>query len=281
MILLLNQLKIIRPLNIILGSLSVGISVFLLDVQNLLVEILKPAFVVIFFIAGSNIINDIFDVSSDKVNHPKRPLTSKTMSNRTAWFLCVLSYCLGVFFALTLPVLAKFIALVVVFPISILYTPVLKRIPVIGNITIALMLAAVFLFTEASIIGRVEKLWIPSFLAFGLTWIRELMKDIADLEGDRENMVKTFPVKYGIKASRNLFVILTMFLSLFSITPFIFGSYGLPYFIMLVSGVILPMCHIIFQLFQDNLDLYLYKSFSKSLKVITVAGMCAIFFSKY
>ena len=42
---------------------------------------------------------------------------------------------------------------------------------------------------------------IPSILAFGLTMLRELIKDIADIEGDKENNLKTLPIVIGEEKS--------------------------------------------------------------------------------
>ena len=43
-------------------------------------------------------------------------------------------------------------------------------------------------------------MWIPAWLAFGLSSIRELIKDIADVDGDKINGIMTFPVKFGINS---------------------------------------------------------------------------------
>jgi 4-hydroxybenzoate polyprenyltransferase len=48
------------------------------------------------------------------------------------------------------------------------------------------------------------------FLAFSLTFVRELTKDIQDIEGDEINEYRTFPIAYGFRKAKNL----TLFLLL-------------------------------------------------------------------
>ena len=79
--------------------------------------------------------------------------------------------------------LSQWIALGLVLPLIIFYTPILKSIPLIGNIVISLMLGLVFIYTEVVVSGSLEHSMIPAILAFSLTLIREIVKDIQDIDG--------------------------------------------------------------------------------------------------
>ena len=86
----------------------------------------------------SNILNDIFDINIDKKNQPHRPLPSARISLWGAWTYMFSIYFLGIYMVFTLTPLASKIALLLVLPALVLYTPFYKRIPLLGNIVVVL-----------------------------------------------------------------------------------------------------------------------------------------------
>ena len=56
---------------------------------------------------------------------------------------------------------------------------------------------------------KTEPLIIPALLAFGLTLIREIVKDLADIKGDKSAGLMTFPIVYGKKKTIILCTILS------------------------------------------------------------------------
>ena len=190
-------------------------------------------------------------------------------------------YLLGIFASNFLHPLGQRIALLIAFPIITLYTPLFKPHPLLGNLCIGFMLGLVFLFTESSIFGSVDKLWIPFLLATTLSIIRELCKDAEDIEGDAISNLHTFPRKYGLINTLRVIRLLSLLLCLISIIPFIHGNYGIIYLIILIIGVIIPLLYgTLFSLNNKSLSSD-YSKFSKILKGIVIAGLTAIFTSKF
>ena len=93
---ILMLLKLIRPLNVLLGIISVLIiSSFSLNHINIVLTII----VVASFIASSNIINDLFDQQTDQINNRKKFFQSEII------YIYILLCCLlitGLFFSLQL-----------------------------------------------------------------------------------------------------------------------------------------------------------------------------------
>ena len=78
---LLVYIKILRPINMLLASLSVIITAYLTETLSKPTIIINAIIVVSLFVGASNILNDIFDVRIDKKNKPQRPLAAKKISS--------------------------------------------------------------------------------------------------------------------------------------------------------------------------------------------------------
>jgi 4-hydroxybenzoate polyprenyltransferase len=72
----------------------------------------------------------------------------------------------------------------------ILYTPIIKPTVFLGNIVVSYLLGSTFLFC-AEIFGNITLGIIPALLAFSFNLARELIKDIEDESGDKQNNIKT------------------------------------------------------------------------------------------
>ena len=164
-------IQILRPLNMILSLVAVFIAAWLID--GITSPLLPYAGLVVLCFAGaSNILNDVLDIHIDEINRPDRVLTSGRLQIRDALILMSILYALGIMAATYLQPSGRQIALIMVLPLLVLYTPLFKRLPFIGNLVVGSILGLVFLFTEGAIHGQVDKMWIPFCLATTLSTIR-------------------------------------------------------------------------------------------------------------
>ena len=138
------------------------------------------------------------------------------------------------------------------------------------------ILGLVFLFTEGSIYGTVDKMWIPFCLATWLSTIRELVKDASDIEGDSFAELQTYPGRYGLKSTYWLLKILSITLCLFALTPWIKGYYGNIYLILLIIFVELPILWSVFFQLNDSSTVIDYKRTACFLKGVIIGGMIVI-----
>ena len=236
---------------------------------------------VLCFAGASNILNDILDVHIDEVNCPQRVLTSGKLQIREALFLMSILYALGILAASYLHPLGRHIALILVLPLLVLYTPLFKRLPFIGNLVVGLILGLVFLFTEGAITGYVDKMWIPFCLATTLSTIRELVKDAADMEGDAVGNLQTFPRKFGLLATLWLLRILTLCLCFGAVIPWFEGWYGIYYFILLLAGVAIPSLYAVFIILNESSVIEDYIKTAQIFKGATIAGMIVILTTEF
>jgi geranylgeranylglycerol-phosphate geranylgeranyltransferase len=272
--------QILRPLNMILCLLAVLIAAFLTG--GLLSELLPYAILTVICFAGaSNILNDVLDVRIDRVNRPERVLPSGRLKILDALLLMGVLYGVGILACTYVQSLGRQIALITVLPLLVLYTPLFKRLPFIGNIVVGSILGLVFVFTEGAIHGNADKMWIPFFLATALSVIRELIKDGADMAGDYTANLKTFPQKFGLISTLWLLRLMTTALCFFAITPYTGGYYGIIYLITLILGVEIPLLYSMFIFLSEKSGPTDYIKASKILKGVTMAGMLVILSSRF
>ena len=268
-------INILRPLNLIFSALSVVITAYLTDNLNQTVIIMNGVMVVVSFAGASNILNDIFDINIDKMNQPHRPLPSGKISVWAALVYMLAIYFFGIYALFNLSELAIEIALVIVLPTLVFYTPLFKRIPLIGNMAVAAVLGMVFLFSEAAFTGTVSAMWTPAWLAFGLTFIRELIKDVEDVEGDKLYGAKTVPVVFGVDKSLYLVYLLIITFCILWWIPYFNNLYGNIYAISLLFTVEIPLILSIFFL-RKNPTSSGCAMISWATKWITLGGIVTI-----
>jgi 4-hydroxybenzoate polyprenyltransferase len=153
--------------------------------------------------AAGYVINDYYDMKIDFVNRPDRVVIGKSIHRRFAILLHGgLSFC-GVAIAIFLSWWIVAIHLLSVFLLWF-YSNLLKRLPVVGNLTVALLtglsLAVVtVLYEQYNFL-----VMIYAIFAFFMTLVREIIKDMEDLKGDNIYGCKTIPIVWGIRKTKNL-----------------------------------------------------------------------------
>jgi len=152
--------------------------------------------------AASNGLNQICDLTNDRINKPHRPLPSGKLTLERAWVFVGLTY--GVALAMVALVNRETFAIYVVAALAtVAYSaPPLrvKRHPVGSNLTIALirgwLLKVAGWAAVATVLHSIEP-WYIGFIYFVFLLGATTTKDFADIEGDRAAGCITLPVKFG------------------------------------------------------------------------------------
>ena len=269
-------IKLIRPVNFLITFVSVIVAGIIclngiFPAQIIFLAALSAALTS----ASGNIINDIFDIEIDKTNRPERPLASKKISKNSAMAF----YLTLILASLTLAWFINLSAFIIVLTTTIIlfiYSKYLKRFTLIGNIVIAFLTGLVFIFGGVAAENPSAAI-IPAVFAFLINLIREIVKDIQDVEGDKKAGVTTFPIRYGFKSSRLLILLLTLLLILFTFFPFITKLYKIEFFI-LVMVIVNPVLVYCLKLLFENNSLKNLSKVSNLLKIDMVIGLIAIYF---
>lgn len=159
------------------------------------------------FNAGSNALNQIYDLDIDRINKPNRPLPSGRLSIRAAWVFTVIAYVLTLVLAWAVAPGGRhecfWIVLIAVVATLIYSMPPLrtKQRGMWANITIAIprgVLLKVAGWSAVKTVVGLEPWFIGSI--FGLFLLgASTTKDFADMEGDARGGCRTLPIIYGVR----------------------------------------------------------------------------------
>lgn len=223
--------------------------------------------------AGGYVINDYFDVKIDRINRPDNLVVTRIISRDTAMHLFYGLTAVGVIAGTVVAWWAHSWTLLftyVVIPgLLWFYSASYKRMFLIGNLVVAFASAIVPLLVAIAnadylhhlyqnalayspIVGELY-VWTGGFAAFAflLTWVREIVKDIEDIEGDREMECRNLPIVWGDKVAKIIATILLVVIAtlivyiLFAVLPFSHEWKSLPTRYV-VFGLIVPiLCSIV------------------------------------
>jgi geranylgeranylglycerol-phosphate geranylgeranyltransferase len=180
-------------------------------------------------------INDYFDREIDRVNRPDRPIPRGAVSPREALAFSLVLFGGAVLLALTLPVPAIGIAVVNLLAL-VAYTEFFKGLPGLGNALVGYLTGSTFLFGGAAVGGRLESVFVLFALASLATFAREVVKDVEDVAGDREEGLRTLPIAYGERRSLELAAVVLALAVLASPAPYLLGTFGLPYLLIVLPA---------------------------------------------
>lgn len=269
---------IIRPVNVLITFLVVVVgAVICIEESYSPKSIILAAISAALTAAAGNVINDILDREADKINHPARPIPAGKLSTKHAVF----EYLILVITANIIALLIHQLAFIIVFLTTILlflYSNKLKKIPLLGNIIVAYMTGMAFIFGGV-VVGNPYGALIPALFAFLINLIRELVKDIQDIEGDKKVNLKTWPIKHGIKSSKYLILFFTLLLFISTIIPFIYQIYKIEFFVIVIIIVNPVMIYFIKNLYKDD-SLKNLNKLHNMLKLNMVFGLIAILLGK-
>ncbi len=244
---LYQHLKLLRPLNIITSGLAMVISSAILEGFSDTRILMLTVSIVMLFTAAANALNDAMDYEIDLVNKPLRPIPLGAVTIKNSLFISFILFSLGSVLCLQLSDSAIIIGVFIAMPMMIFYSISLKSKYFIGNIAVSLILSMSFLFSGAAY-GSISLVWTPMLLAFSLTFVREIVKDVSDIIGDQNQGLKTYPIINGVHKSARLIVVLCVLVGLGSLYPYLSGDYGINYIVTLFIGVEIPLMVVVFLL---------------------------------
>lgn len=272
---LLAHIKLFRPLNLTISAATVILSGYVLGGLANGQLVIAAVLVVVFLNAAANALNDYMDYETDLMNRPERPLSTGMVKRNTALMGSILLFVLGTACTYWLPYSAKLVAVGIALPIMVLYSLRLKSLPLVGNISVASVLSLAFIFSGAAF-GNVQPMIIPAVLAFGLTLARELVKDIADMEGDKKAGINTFPVLLGLAPAISLSVFFCVLVGLAALVPYWVGIFGWEYLLILILGVEIPLLASVVLMVKFPAISTAFRS-AQLLKFSTIMGLLAVY----
>jgi 4-hydroxybenzoate polyprenyltransferase len=217
--------------------------------------------------AVGNVLNDIWDEPGDRANaRADRPLAAGRVRRGTADLLVLWGTLVGLAgAALVSGTLVALAALCLVLMGA--YSPVLKRWGLPGNLTVAAV-AGFPLVYGALAVSRATTGLVPWVLAAWLHFGRELLKDLADVTGDRALLRRTIPIAWGeLRARRLARAVLIGFVPVSLVLPVLAG-YGVWYYPVAAAADVLVVAAV---LAGDRFDVSI-----RRLKLAMPVGVAAL-----
>lgn len=176
--------------------------------------------------AGGYVINNIMDQDTDEIAKPQNRVVGVSISEATAynWYIGLTIVGVGIGFYLSNVIYKPTFASMFILVATLLYVYAtnLKQIPVLGNIIVALLLSIsiiiialfdVFPATDSSNrtrMGEIFGILIDyAIFAFIINLIREMVKDMEDMDGDYQTGINTLPIAIGIQKTKIIVGVLT------------------------------------------------------------------------
>lgn len=250
-------------------------------------------FTTLIIAAAGYIINDVYDVEADKINKPTKVLVSRKITKKQANFLYNIFNGIGLLSGLYVAYIIDKLSFVAIFVITILllkvYNSDFKKWPLIGNIVVSLLVSLSILIVGVfDIIPAVTQnndvdqyyafrvLIDYAAFAFMFMLLREMVKDVEDVNGDKHMNMKTLPILLGRKRA-NYIIFGLSFVPLILITSYSFNSFSNVPFVLayMLIVVLLPLLYFMTKiLYAKSKKDYIFAS--RLLKFIMLLGMFSI-----
>jgi 4-hydroxybenzoate polyprenyltransferase len=184
--------------------------------------------------AAGYIINDYYDIKIDTINKPRRVVIGRMLRRRHAMVTHTAFNALGIGLGLLVGLKVAAVNLVAAFVLW-LYSNQLKRLPFIGNFTVALLTASSLLVIIVYVPRNGFLVVTFAVFAFFISLIREIIKDMEDLRGDATFGCQTLPIVWGIRRTKSLlYILIASFLVILFTLSFYLREWIVFYFTLFV-----------------------------------------------
>lgn len=239
--------------------------------------------------AAGYILNDSLDLEIDSINKPMRKgfaaLFSRAVSVNIFIIVSTIAILISFFLAESINNLMLGGVQVTAVALLAFYSSHLKKVMLLGNVVVALLSASVPLLAglyEPSFYPNFRYIFIYAGFAFLISFIREIVKDVEDIEGDKAVGRKTVPVVLGMSTTK---VILSVLIFITGITgaKFLanyFYGYAFISFWKILSGFEIPLVVLLVLVIRakEKKDFTLLSAVTKGVMVLGILTMLPLWY---
>lgn len=308
---MLAVFKLIRAQNLLIMALTQYLFRYAILIPIMNIEHVTPVFSNISFgllvlstvmiAAAGYAINDYFDIRVDRINRPTKIIIGKHISRRKVMMLHTVLNIAAVLIGGYVSYKAgslKFAAInIIMVTLMWMYSLKYKSYFLIGNILVsfatAMTIVLVWLYDMSAlhssgrmIIVNRDLLFyfmlIYSLFAFGISLIREIIKDMEDVEGDKKCGCSTIPIVLGIRGAKyiltSLLILTIIILAILAFKIFLAGTMVVLFWYILIT-VILPAFYLGYVIIvaKNKSDYTFLSSITKFIMITGVLSMLLIF----
>ncbi len=241
---------------------------------------------VVLIAAGGYLINDLYDVEIDNINKPAKVLIYRIFTQKTVLYFYGISNFFGVLLGFLISFPVGFIHFFCALSLW-LYARYLKKTALLGNILVAFLSGLVVLMVDVLYQTHFPLVYAFAIFAFFISLIREIVKDIEDIEGDSATGCRTFPMIFGIANTKLLIYTLLLFF-VFALFSFSFlSSYlflegnlffkGIFFYDLCISFLLIFLAYKL-SLARQKTDFHFISSFCKLIMLVGMVGIMILRF---
>ncbi len=292
-----DYIQVLRPFNLLIICAAQFIIQYFIIVPNAenitLSGFLFPLFVLdTLIIAGTGyVINDIIDQQTDRLNKPTKLYIGNTITEKAGYIYYTLLLLAGAIITIYIAYMTHTLEYTWIYPAGVfcmyLYSKYLKNTILIGNIFVSLFIAGVigilgfaqFLQGQHLDTNLITIILAYMVFMFLLNLIREIIKDMEDMEGDLQSGIITLPGKIGLTTSKYIVILITILLiGILSWWTFYNNiPKTLIYSIFMLTCLIIPLIYLTYKIYisKEKKD---FKNISFGLKLLLVNGLFSVIF---
>lgn len=249
---------------------------FLADVLKSIyqLDVFLLSFSTVLIAAAGYLINDYYDIKIDYINKPKRVIVDKVLKRRVVMAVHTLMNFAGIGIGFYLSIEIGIINFFSAFLLW-LYSNQLKRMPFVGNFVVAALTGLAI--SIIAIYFNQNRLLVHTYgvFAFCISLIREIIKDMEDLKGDKVFGCKTLPIIWGIRKTKKLLYVLIVlfYLSLYLLSHQLSNEVLVYYFTILTVFIL----YFINRLYRADTKKD-FNFLSKYCKAVMLSGILSMMF---
>ena len=243
--------------------------------------------------AAGYILNDIYDLTTDKINKPSKVIIDKKISKKQGYryyyALNAIGIAAGFYVAYKVDKISYIATFIITALLLKVYNSDFKKKPIIGNIIVSVLVSLSILIvgifdiipaiTNENVVEQYHAFRVLidySVFAFMFMFLREIVKDIEDVNGDKKLKMRTLPILLGKKRAKNIVFALS-FIPLILVTLYSFNNFSDVPFILayMLLVVMLPLLYFMTKILYAKTKKE-YTFASNLLKFIMLLGMLSI-----
>lgn len=234
---LLPFLYLVRWKNLLILFLTLFITAFL-TLQNYFEFAIFALYTtaVLFIAAAGYALNDFFDAGIDIINRPDKLIAGKVIPLKYVLIYSLVLYAIGIlsslFLCIELHHWFSFLILVFAAAVTVSYAAYFKKKLIWGNIAVAFTgsgpVILPWLFSKVMPGNFDENTFLNYIIlatfvfAWLLHFVREVVKDIEDYQGDKAQNCRSIPIVFGERYTKTIIILSISFTMILSITASLF-----------------------------------------------------------
>ena len=186
----------------------------------------------VFFISASILVsNDYFDIETDKINAPQRPIPSGLISPTQALALAVFLLIAGLLLSLKISIAALLFSIGLTI-IGLLYNRKFKKLGLLGNLMVSFSVGMTFVFGGLSVGLPFNKIVLFFAVIAALVDLgEEIAADSMDVKGDLLIDSNSIAIKHGKEKALRVSSFIFVLVVLLSLIPFLLQWFNIVYLI--------------------------------------------------